>query len=147
MKEENHDMSIYDHRNFGFWPQNLWNSLMNDSFFDGFGMGGFKVDVKEKTDEYIVEAEMPGMDKDHVQIDINERALTITANMDEVNEQKDNDGRYLRRERRTGSFRRSFALDNIRADDIKAEMKNGILTIRCPKKSPSGPSSKRISIQ
>ncbi|NLH01549.1 MAG: Hsp20/alpha crystallin family protein, partial [Clostridiales bacterium] len=106
-----------------------------------------KVDVREKSDSYVIDAEMPGIDKNNVSIDVYGNMLTITANVNENSEQKDEDGRYLRRERRMSSYRRSFTLDNIKSDEIKAEMNNGILTIVCPKKSENTPNYKRIPIQ
>ena len=145
MERHRYEMSPYNHG--GFWPQGLLSNFFNDGWFEGFGMNGFKVDVRETDDAYVIDAEMPGVEKEDIDIGVHDRQLTITASVDETNEQKDDDGRYLRRERRSGSFRRSFSLDDIKAEDIRAEMKNGVLTIRCPKKSPGPTRSRRIDIQ
>jgi len=149
MSHDKNEVSLYHGDNLGIFPRSFFPSLFGDSFWDnfGFGFGGLKVDVREKSDSYVIDAEMPGIDKNNVSIDIYGNVLTITANVNENSEQKDEDGRYLRRERRMGSYRRSFTLDNIKSDEIKAEMNNGILTIVCPKKSENAPNYKRIPIQ
>lgn len=147
MNDKRNALDLFRNNAFNLFPQGLFSNYFDDTFWDAFGLIGFKVDVREKDDAYIIEAEMPGMNKDNIVIDITDRMLTISAQMDEQNEQKDEDGRYIRRERRQGSFRRSFSLDNIKADEIKADMKNGILTIYCPKASKTIPSSRRIGIE
>lgn len=131
---------------FNLFPQGFLSGWFDDSLLEPLGLGGFKVDVRETKEAYIIDAEMPGIDKDKIVIDINDHLLTISTQIDEQTEEKDEDGQYLRRERRYGSFRRSFPLDNIQSDKIKAEMKNGILTVHCPKKNQTLPNSKRISI-
>lgn len=147
MSDKRNTLDLFRDNAFKLFPQGFFSDYFDDTFLDAFGFGGFKVDVREKDDAYIIDAEMPGMNKDDIVIDITDRMLTISVNMNEQNEQKDEDGRYIRRERRQGSFRRGFSLDNIKADEIKAEMKNGILTIYCPKKSKTAPDSRRIDIQ
>jgi len=128
------------------FPRGMFPGFFSN-FWDNFGFGGLRVNVREKKDAYIIEAEMPGIDKKNIDIDVTDNILTISANVDERKEQRDDDGRYIRRERRSGSFRRSFSLDNVKADQINAEMKNGVLTVYCPKKNESSPNSRRIIIQ
>lgn len=147
MNRDNHDLSPFNDDQNGLFPRGFFPSFFNDSLWNGLNFGGFKVDVMEKKDAYVIDAELPGIDKNNVNIDIDDNMLTISANVDEHKEEKDESGRYLRRERRSGSYRRSFPLDNIKADEIKAEMNNGILTVRCPKKQESRPNTKRIPIQ
>lgn len=143
----NHNKNALDlFRGDSLFPRGLFPDFFG-SFWDGFGFGGIKVDVREKKDAYIIEAEMPGLDKKDINIDVTDNVLTISADIDESKEQRDDDGRYIRRERRYGSFRRSFSLDNVKADQINAEMKNGILTVYCPKKNETSPNSRRIVIQ
>lgn len=146
MNRENSDLSLFNN-SFDLSPKGFFRGLFNENFLDEMSFGGFKVDVKEKKNAYIIDAEMPGFDKKDINIEIDDNLLTISASLDESNEQKDDGGRYIRRERRTGSFRRSFPLSNIKSDEIKAQMKNGILTIYCPKKSETLPRSKNIEIE
>ncbi len=103
--------------------------------------------LRDKKDAYIIDAEIPGINKENVSIDINNNMLTISANINESTEQKAEDGQYIRKERRTGSFLRSFSLENIKSDEIKAKMSNGILTIHCPKKSETSTNIRQIQIQ
>lgn len=150
MSHEKHGLTPFYNNDFGFFPSNFFSNFMSDRFWDNFGFGnfgGFKVDVREKKDSYIIEAEMPGIDKRNIDIDIDDRMLTISVNINEDKEAKDDEGRYIRRERHVGSFRRSFSLDNVRTEGIRAEMKNGILTIICPKKNEYLPKSRKIDIQ
>ncbi|ACL70671.1 Hsp20/alpha crystallin family protein [Halothermothrix orenii] len=118
-----------------------------DSFvsgiFEDLGMMGtaFKADVKETDNEYIIQAELPGFSKENINVELVDNYLTIEASNDEIlEEERDN---YLRRERRRGSYRRSFYIDNVNEDEIQARYNNGILEIKLPKKSP-GKKKKRI---
>lgn len=147
MNDRKNALNIFRNNAMNLFPQGLFSNYLDDDFWDAFGFGDFKVDVREKDDAYIIDAEMPGINKEDIQIDITDRYLTIAVQTDEQNEQKDEEGRYLRRERRSGSFRRSFSLDNIQSDRIKAEMKNGILTINCPKKEQTLSNPRRIQIE
>jgi HSP20 family protein len=147
MKDDRNDLSVFHDNDYGMFPRAFLSNFFNDNVWEGFGFGGFKVDVLEKKDAYVINAEMPGVDKNNIHIDIHENMLTISANLNESSEQKDDNGRYLRRERRTGSYKRSFSLDNIKADEIRAEMNNGILSIHCPKKAELPPNTRHIQIQ
>ena len=125
-------------RNEGLIPhgfESLWPSdFFGDFFNDGFGSfsSGMKADIRETDKDYIIDVEVPGMKKDDVEISVNDNMLTISAKVNEEHEEK-GEGRYLRRERRSGVYRRSFALDNIKSDAIKAKMDSGVLTVTLPK--------------
>jgi HSP20 family protein len=116
----------------------LWSN-----FFDMNDMGsiGFKTDVKETENEYILQAELPGMNRDNIKLEIEDNYLTISASNDEVvEEERDN---YIRKERRSGSYRRSFNIENIKDNEIKANYREGILEVLLPKKE-QGKVSKRV---
>lgn len=150
-----------------FLPRGYYPNFFNENFFEGNndsdfwngssfgghnygnygGFGGFSTDLREKKDAYIIEAELPGIDKKNINIDVDNNVLTISAKYDEDSSQKNGDTRYIRRERRVGFFRRSFTLDNMKEEGIKAEINNGVLLIRCPKKADSHPNSHHIQIQ
>jgi len=103
------------------------------------------VDIKETKDDFIIKAEVPGMSKDDIKINISENTVTIKGEKKE--EKKENDINYHRIERRFGSFQRSFSLTSpIDSDKIKASCKDGILTITIPKKEESKPKEIPISI-
>src|SRR6056297_1376258 len=110
-----------------------------------FADRGFRADVKEKDDEFLIEAEMPGMEKDNINLEINEDYLTITAKNEESNEEKGDN--YIRRERRRGTYSRSFYLDNVNEDEIKAEYDDGILKVHLPKKEKTSVKSRTIDIE
>ena len=127
-------------------------SLVDDFFSEGFDgflpafltRDGIKADVKETDKEYIVEAEIPGAEKDDIKIELDDNNLTISV--ERKHEEKEERHNYIRRERRYGSFSRSFYIDNIKHDDVKAEYRNGILKVVLPKKDETRASKKRIDI-
>ncbi len=97
-------------------------SLMRDTF---------KVDVEEADNKYLIHAELPGIQKDEVTIDMNDGRLSISVNKAEnINAEKKN---YLHRERRFTSMCRSIYLADSKASDIKAKLENGVLTLTVPK--------------
>lgn len=134
-------------RNRDFFDiDNIFESFFNDSFFQAFyqGNANMRVDIKENEKEYVVEAEMPGVNKEDINLELKDDRLTISVDKrEEINEEKEN---YIRKERRQSSFCRSFYVDNIKNEGVTAKYDNGILTIVLPKKEPGKPDSKRIEI-
>jgi HSP20 family protein len=91
-----------------------------------------RIEVREKADEYLVEAEMPGLDKKDFQLTLEGNTLTLRG--EKKHEHVEEGEQYYRRERAYGTFTRSFTLtDDVDRDKIKAEYKNGVLTIHLPK--------------
>ncbi len=145
---------------FGIRPIRKWErgtprSLMWDfdqmfeSMFDDMNYISsyqpLKVDVKEKDKEYLLEVEIPGVDKEDISLEIRDDILTISAERkEEINEESEN---YIRKERRYGSFKRSFYLDNVDQEKIKAKFKNGVLKVKLPKKEITSPKENRIPIE
>lgn len=100
-------------------------------FLPVFGRA-FRADVRETEKEYIVEAELPGLEKDNININYNKGLLTISVKQDViVDEEKEN---FIRKERRTGAFERRFYLEGVDEEKISATYKNGLLTVKLPKK-------------
>ncbi|NLP58576.1 Hsp20/alpha crystallin family protein [Lutibacter sp. B1] len=93
------------------------------------------VNIKETSNEFVVEMAAPGMKKDDFQIELNNNVLTIKSETKNEKEEKDSEN-YTRREFSYQSFQRSFNLNNRVIDDSKIEAKyyNGILNILLPKK-------------
>ncbi len=108
---------------------------------------GFRVDLRDTEDAYIVEAEMPGLDRKDIDINADDNSLTISAHYDENAEQKDKEGNYIQRERHAGAFSRSFTLDNILENEVTAEMASGILRVRCPKKTNTQADTQKVNIR
>ena len=129
-----------------------FEALMNDSFFrpffemgDMFASSAFRVVVKDLSDHYLIEAELPGVNRDQIEITAEDGVLTIAADMNmEKKEEKEN---YIYSERRMGRFQRSFNLEGIREEDIQASYENGVLKLTLPKEEISKAArSRRIEI-
>lgn len=97
------------------------------------GFASFKVDVKDLGNAYELIAELPGIKKDAISLSYENGYLTIQARTQEEDDEKDDRGRYIRRERRFGTMSRSFYIDNIDDTQTKAEFKDGILKVTLPK--------------
>lgn len=104
----------------------------------------FKVDVKDTGDAYELTADLPGVKKENISLNYENSYLTIktTVAKDVKADEKPSDtkdtnekatDKYLRRERYSGSMQRSFYIDNVDKDNIKAEYKDGVLTVVLPK--------------
>lgn len=101
------------------------------------------VDVFDKKDAVVLKAELPGMDSDDIQIEVDDNVLTIKG--ERKFEEEVEDERYYRVERRYGSFQRSIALpQGVLADQIKAGYEDGILTVTVPKAEEQKP--RRIQV-
>lgn len=110
-------------------------------------MPAFRTDIKDEGDHYLLEAELPGFAKEDIDLDLKDGVLTISAKHDERVENKDETGRYVCRERRTGSFTRSFDVSGIREDAIGAAYDNGVLKLTLPKMGEPEPQSRKIAIR
>ena len=90
------------------------------------------VDVYEEKDDIVVKAELPGLDKNHIEVNISDSELTLKG--EKKKEEKIDEENYYRCERSYGAFLRSVELPtSVQADKVKASFKNGILEIRLPK--------------
>lgn len=108
-----------------------------------------KTDIRETEKTYELDVDLPGFKKEDIQVQLKDGYLTITANKGvEHNEQDQKSGRYIRRERYSGSCSRSFYVgENITEEDIEAKFENGILQVTVPKKAPEVPAQKQIMIK
>ena len=103
------------------------------------------VDVTETETEFLLSADMPGLDKKDVSIDIHDGVITINGES-AINNKKSTDD-YRIRERQLGSFNRSFRLpDNVNEVKVAAKFKNGVLMITLPKAKEVLPEGRRIKI-
>ena len=110
----------------------IFDEVFNDPFFSEKENKIMKTDVKEKDGNYILEIDIPGYDKEDIQIELQDGYITVTATKND--EKEDKHAKYLKRERFTGMCSRSYyAGENVKEEDIKANFKNGILTITFPK--------------
>lgn len=135
---------------FGREENSLFNYLdnMERSLFTGFGdMSQFRCDIQDKGDSYLMEAELPGFNKEDIKLDLKDGILTISAQHGENKDEEDGKGSYIRRERRYGSFTRSFDVTGVDEEHITAAYNNGVLELNLPKAVPVVPEAKRIAIE
>jgi HSP20 family protein len=124
---------------------------MLDDFFGGslmptrtFALDTFKVDVQEDDKAYTIEADMPGVKKEEIQLSFDRGRLGISVKREEkVEEEKKN---YVHKERRVESMSRNLYLENASGDDIKAKLEEGVLRITVAKKEEKA-IDKRIDIE
>lgn len=91
----------------------------------------FKVDVEDNGNEYLIEAEVPGIDKKDINVELNDGKLMISITRDENSESKKKN--FIHRERRYSSMSRSIYLEDAKPDGIKAKLENGLLKVVVPK--------------
>lgn len=121
--------------------ENIWGTGLESSV-------SMKTDVIDQGDHYELQAELPGFNKEDIKIELKDDVLTISASHSENQEEKDKDGKYIRRERRSASYSRSFTVENLTPEDIDAEYKNGVLSVKLPKKEEvKQEEAKRIEVK
>ena len=146
-------------------PSIFGENLFDDFFDDDFAMfhehGGrdplygkhaknlMKTDVRETEGTYELDVDLPGFTKDEVNVELKNGYLTIGASKGLDKDQKDADGKYIRRERYTGMCSRSFYVGTaVRPEEIGAKYEDGILKLSVPKAVKKElPASTSISIQ
>ena len=110
----------------------IFDDVFADPFFSEKENRIMRTDLKEKEGKYYLEIDIPGFDKEDIKIELQDGYLTISAEKDD--EREDKHAKYLKRERFSGMCSRSYYVgDNVKEEDIKANFKNGILTIEFPK--------------
>jgi HSP20 family protein len=104
------------------------------------------VDIYEEGGDIVIKAEIPGMKKEEIHVDINEKTVTVSGEKkkEEKVERKD----YVRLERSYGSFARTFALPaEVQTDKARATFKDGVLEIRAPKTPEAASRSRKITVE
>ncbi len=127
----------------GFFGKDMMDGFFNNDVFFA-SHSGIRADIKENDKEYIVDAEIPGVDKESIEVELKDNYLTISANHnEEVNVEKEN---YIRRERKVGRISRSFYVENVKNEEVKASYNNGILNLILPKSKEQKPKGYKIDI-
>lgn len=107
--------------------------LMSDIFGEKTGISVPAINIIEEKDNFKIEVAAPGLDKKDFQIDLDQNVLTIRSEKEEKKEE--DESTYMRREFSYSSFSRSFTLpETVKAEEIKANHKDGVLYITIPKK-------------
>ena len=135
--------------------ENLFDDFMDDAFERNFfgsrnplygkhSKNIMKTDVKETETGYELDIDLPGFKKDEISAHLEDGYLTVSAAKGVDKDEKDNEGRYIRRERYSGSMTRSFYVGNaVTEEDIKAKYEDGILSLSIPKKDPKAVEAKK----
>jgi HSP20 family protein len=106
------------------------------------------VDLADNGKEYLVKAEIPGIGKDDLKIEVSEDTLDISGETRTEEEEEDAETGYLRRERRYSSFHRSIPLpENVMTDKVEADLKDGVLTVKLPKAAPPEKKTKKVAVK
>ena len=112
----------------------LFEDMFSDPFFERKESRLMKTDIKEKKDKYIIDVDLPGYEKENIDIEIENGYLKVTAKATKDVDESDEDEKYIHKERFYGECSRSFYVGNdVKEEDIKASFKNGILTLCVPK--------------
>ena len=138
----------------------LMPSIFGESLFDRFfdeSFGGFygstemmKTDIKDTDNGYELTMNVPGVKKEDVKAELKDGYLTVNVSSNSGRDEKDENGKYIRRERYSGSCSRSFYVgDAVTQEDIKAKFEDGTLKLTIPKKEakPAVEEKKYISIE
>jgi len=125
---------------FDDWFKASGRSLVNED-----GRVFPAIDIKEKSDRYVVKADIPGVTQDDIDVSVSDGILTINAETQSESEETDDDDRIIRRERNYGKYVRSITLGTeVNEDNVKAKYKNGVLTLELPKAAATKP--KRVKV-
>lgn len=151
MSEFRHEMDQLFDRFMGDFPR--FPSLASWSDFDPFaGWPAAKsalspsIDVSEGDKEYTITAELPGLDEKEIELSISDDLLTLKGEKKEEKDEKKKD--FHVSERRYGTFQRSFRIPaGVKADDISADFKNGVLKVILPKSPEAKKSAKKVDIK
>lgn len=123
-------MMLVPRRNF-----DIFDDLFNDPFFNSHESKLMKTDIKEHGDKYELLVDLPGFNKEDIKMHIEDGYLIINAKTNTEKNEKDEKGKFVRKERYYGECSRSFYVgDQVKEEDIKANLKNGTLNIEIPKK-------------
>lgn len=107
----------------------------------------FSTDIKDNGDHFTLEADLPGVKKEDIKLDLTDNVLTITAERHSEYEENDKKHHYVRCERSYGSYQRSFDTSGIDTDKIDAEFVDGVLKLTLPKIKEVKPETKRLEIR
>ncbi|MBQ1376218.1 MAG: Hsp20/alpha crystallin family protein [Clostridia bacterium] len=118
-------------------------------FYGANNANVMNTDVVEHDDRYAIDIDLPGFGKEDLSLALENGYLTVTAQKNADNEEKNDEGKLIRRERYQGTMQRSFYIgENLTEEDIKARFENGVLSLTVPKKdAPELPEKKTIMIE
>jgi len=127
-----------------YMPSVFSDNLMDDFFGDRWftkpawnkqtAASLMRTDIKEGKTDYEMSIDLPGFNKEDVQLELSDGYLSISASHNDSKDEKDDEGKIIRQERYSGSMQRSFYVGkDLKQEDIKAQFTNGVLSISFPK--------------
>lgn len=127
----------------------LWNDFFDTELFPTSTINqenSPSVNIKSLSDKFVIEFALPGIDKENIEIDLDDNLLIVSGESKQENVKEEE---YTLREFSYQRFKRSFQLpDNVDSDAIKAKYKDGVLAVEAPKLNPTNNQKlKRIEIQ
>ena len=138
--------------------KNLFDDFFGDfafpdidkTFYGKHANNLMRTDVRETDTSYMIDIDLPGFKKDEIRMELEKGYLTVSAAKEIDNDEKDDNGRYVRRERYAGSVSRSFYVgENVTEEEIHPKYENGILSFKLPKEDQKAVEEKKhyISIE
>lgn len=126
---------------------NALDNFFTDDFFsrNNFTNISFPLDIQETEEEYLLEAEIPGVEKDEIELSYKDNTLNISIKKEKTSDESNKN--YVHRERCLTSMERSINLRDVDEKEIKAKLDNGLLTIHLPKKYKEDNQNFKIEIQ
>ncbi len=126
---------------------NFWNTMLEP--FSAFDNAVMKTDIREKDGKYLLDINLAGYGKEDIKISLYNGTLTVSADHNESKEEKDAKGNLIRRERYSGSCKRSWYIgEGISENDVHASFENGVLTVEVPSEArKEEPKERQIAIQ
>lgn len=121
-------------------------NLVNEDLFSDL-VDHMKTDIKEDDKAYTVKIDMPGFEKKNIHISYANNILTVTGHRDTTIDDSNKKEHLLHSERRYGQMSRQYRLPDVDRKDIKAQYKDGVLTLTLPKKQAESEDSTRIEIE
>lgn len=112
-------------------------------FFTENGLSPYPTDIADMGDHYLLRTDLPGFTKEEIRLEVQEELLTISAEHTDSGEETN----YIRRERRCSRYTRSFRLQEIDTENIRAKYENGVLTLTLPKREERKPATRQLVIE
>ena len=125
----------------------LARAFFNEPFFsEKAQIKPFRTDIRKTDSGFVLEADLPGVDKKDISVNIEGDILTIKAERHSESEDNEKKDSFVRIERSYGSYERSFDVSGIDTENIEAKYENGVLMLTMPEKPVTAPPSKQLTI-